>query len=123
VDLKGVSLKPGQSSEYKTTTIKRKSMVGLNKGTTVFLIDDADGNTWILKGMQLGLRSKETYDSIAANFAEKRLPNLPQGWKFRTKVLDRDLIETPEKGVEPLLTDPMDDVFDRLGPGYSDYTP
>jgi hypothetical protein len=123
VDLKGVSLKAGQGNAYKTTTIERKSMVGWNKGTTVFLIDDAGGNTWVLKGMQLGLRSKETYDSIAANFAEKRLSNLPQGWTFRTKVLDRDLIETPEDGVEPLLSGPMDDIFDRLGAGYSNYTP
>jgi hypothetical protein len=123
VDLKGVSLKAGHTNAYKKTTIERKSRIGWNKGTTVFLIDDAEGNTWVLKGMQLGLGSKETYDSIATNFAEKRLPNLPRGWKFRTKVLDRDLIETPKNGVEPLLSGPMDDIFDKIGPGYSNYTP
>ena len=32
---------------YKPTTIARKSKIGYNKGTLVFLIDDSDGNTWI----------------------------------------------------------------------------
>ncbi|MGE5202798.1 MAG: hypothetical protein ACM3O6_12125 [Acidobacteriota bacterium] len=123
VDLKGLDLRHAESNAYKTTTIERKSRVGWNKGTKVFLIDDADGNTWVLKGIQLGLRSTETYESITANFADTRLKNFPQGWKFRTKVLERDLIEHPEHGVEPLLTDAADDIFDRTGPGYTNYKP
>ena len=35
---------------YKVTTIERKSRLGYNKGTLVFLIDDAEGTTWIMKG-------------------------------------------------------------------------
>jgi hypothetical protein len=123
VDLKGIDLKGSQSNAYRTTTIERKSRVGWNKGTKVFLIDDSDGNTWVLKGIQLGLKSTDTYDGITANFAETRLKNFPAGWKFRTKVLDRDLIEHPEKGVEPLLSDAADDIFDRTGPGYTNYKP
>ena len=41
---------------YKPVTIARKSQVGWNKGTRVFLLDDPEGNTWILKGFQLGLK-------------------------------------------------------------------
>jgi len=38
---------------YLPTTIERKSKIGYNKGTRVFLIDDASGTTWIMKGMQI----------------------------------------------------------------------
>jgi hypothetical protein len=45
---KGVS----ETVPYQPTPIARKSGVGWNKGTTVILLDDTEGNTWILKGFQ-----------------------------------------------------------------------
>lgn len=44
-----------ESEPYTPATIARKSGVGWNKGTTVLLLDDAEGNTWVMKGFQLGL--------------------------------------------------------------------
>jgi hypothetical protein len=50
-----------------TTTIARKSTIGCNQGTTVYLIDDAGGNTWIMKGFELGITPGQTYQQFAAD--------------------------------------------------------
>jgi hypothetical protein len=110
------------TSPYKPGTIARKSQLGWNKGTVAVLIDDAAGNTWIMKGFQLGLKPKFTYEGFvgaaASNFKE-----LPSGWKVRTVTLDRDLIEVPENGVATIMADEFFNVYDKTGPGMSNFKP
>jgi hypothetical protein len=53
---------------------------GYNKGTTVFIIDDAEGSTWIMKGFELGIKPRWTYDEFAADPASK-FKQLPPGWR------------------------------------------
>jgi hypothetical protein len=111
-----------ESTPYKPMTIARKSGMGWNKGTTVLLLDDADGNTWIMKGFQLGLKPKYTYEQFVAAGASN-FKQLPPGWKFRIKVLDKDYIETPENGVAAIMPDEFFNVYDKAGPGMSNYKP
>jgi hypothetical protein len=61
---------------YMTTTIARRSAIGYIKGTTVFLIDDADGTTRIMKGFELGIKPSRTYEQFAADPSSnfKKLP-------------------------------------------------
>jgi hypothetical protein len=107
---------------YKSTTIERKSKIGYNKGTTVFLIDDTDGTTWIMKGFELGMEPRWTYEQFAADPAS-HFQELPPGWKYRTKVLDQDLILVPETGIATIMPDEFFNVYDKTGPGYSNYKP
>jgi hypothetical protein len=107
---------------YKTTTIERKSKFGYNKGTLAFLIDDAEGNTWIMKGFELGMKPRWTYEQFAVDPAS-HYQKLPVGWKYRTKVLDQDLILVPETGIATIMPDEFFNVYDKTGPGYSNYKP
>lgn len=107
---------------YQPNTIARKSRLGWNKGIKVLLLDDADGNTWILKGFQLGLKPQHTYEQFVTSGAS-RLKKLPSGWKFRTKTLEKDLIETPENGVATIMADEVFNVYDKTGPGMTNYKP
>ena len=107
---------------YKSTTIARKSKIGYNKGTTVFLIDDTNGNSWVMKGFELGLKPRWTYDEFAKAPASL-CKQLPPGWKYRTKVLEQDLILVPETGVATIMPDEFFNVYDKTGPGYSNYKP
>lgn len=118
LNLAGVS----ESKPYKSMTIDRKSRVGWNKGTTVLLLDDADGNTWVMKGFQLGLKPQYSYEEFVAAGASQ-FKQLPTGWKFRIKVLDKDLIETPEGGVATIMSDEFFNVYDKTGAGMTNYTP
>jgi len=107
---------------YKPVKIERRSKFGINKGTLAFLIDDSDGNTWIMKGFEVGLKPAYTFEEFAAD-APSRFKKLPPGWKFRTKVLEQDLVLVPETGVATIMPDEFFNVYDKTGPGYSNYKP
>ena len=112
----------GEIATYKPVTIARNSGLGWDKGTTVILLDDAEGNTWVMKGFELGLEPQYTYDDFLA-----ALPGvyqkLPEGWKVRVKTLEEDLIERPEGGVATIMKDEFFNVYDKTGPGMTNYTP
>lgn len=112
----------GESTPYAPMTIARKSGLGWNKGTTVLLLDDAEGNTWIMKGFQLGMKPSYTYEEFIAAGAGN-FKKLPPGWKVRIKTLDKDLIEVPENGVATIMPDEFFNVYDKTGPGMSNYKP
>lgn len=112
----------GMDQPYKPMTIARKSGLGWNKGTTVFLLDDAEGNTWVMKGFQLGIAPKYTRDEFYAA-GQSRFKQLPPGWKARVKKLEQDLIEIPEGGVATIMPDEFFNVYDKTGPGMTNYKP
>ncbi len=112
----------GETTPYKPASIARKSGVGWNKGTTVVLLDDTEGNTWIMKGFQLGLKPQYTYEEFVAT-GQSRFTKLPPGWKFRVKTLEKDLIEVPENGIATIMPDEFLNVYDKTGPGMSNYKP
>jgi hypothetical protein len=111
-----------ESTPYKPMTIARNSALGWKKGTTVLLLDDAEGNTWVMKGFQLGLNPQSTYEQFVAA-GQSNFKNLPEGWKFRVKTLDMDLNESPENGVATIMPDEFFNVYDKTGPGMSNYKP
>jgi hypothetical protein len=112
----------GESTPYRAMTIARKSGLGWNKGTTVMLLDDAEGNTWIMKGYQVGLTPQYTYQEFLA-VGQGRFNKLPKGWTFRVKTLEKDFVEKPERGVATILSDEFFNVYDKTGPGMSNYKP
>ena len=111
-----------ESTPYKPMTIARKSGMGWNKGTTALLLDDAEGNTWIMKGFQLGLKPQQTYEQFVAAGASN-FKKLPAGWKFRIKTLDKDYIEVPVTGIATIMPDEFFNMWDKTGPGMGNYEP
>lgn len=111
-----------ETTPYKPVTIARKSGIGWNKGTTVMLLDDAGGVTWIMKGFQQGISPKYTYDQFVAA-GQGQFKKLPPGWKFRVKTLEKDLVEVPAGGVATIMADEFFNVYDKTGAGMSNYTP
>ena len=95
---------------------------GLACGDRVMLLDDAEGNTWIMKGFQLGLEPRFTYDDFLENGASY-FEKLPAGWKFRVVTLEEELIETPENGVATIMADEFFNVYDRTGAGQMNFQP
>ena len=111
-----------ESTPYKPMHIARKSGVGWNEGTTAVLLDDPEGNTWIMKGFQLGLKPRHTYDEFVSAGASM-YKQLPEGWKVRVKTLEKDLVERPESGVATIMPDEFFNVYDKTGPGMTNYKP
>jgi hypothetical protein len=107
---------------YQSVTIARKSAINWNKGTKVLVLDDAAGNTWIMKGFQLGLDPKQTYDEFMAA-GPANFKKLPPGWKARVVTLQEDNHEVPEGGIATILADEFFNVYDKTGPGMSNSKP
>ena len=68
------------------------------------------------------IKPQYSYEEFAASLPG-RFKQLPPGWKFRTRVLDQDLILVPETGVATIMPDEFFNVYDKTGPGYSSYKP
>jgi hypothetical protein len=118
----GKKLNVNKVTPYKSFTIARKSAVNWNKGTTVMVIDDADGNTWIMKGFELGMHPQRTYEEFMAA-GPAIFKQLPEGWKARIVTLEQDNHEVPENGVATIMADEFFNVYDKTGPGMSNYKP
>ena len=112
-----------KTTPYQPQRIERKSSLGWNKGTTVVLLDDANGDTWIMKGFQLGPPPKLGYDEFTATLGQQ-YKALPNGWgNLRLMTLQQDLVETPETGVATIMVDEHFNVWDKTGPGMTNYVP
>ncbi len=107
---------------YDPLTIARESRMGWPAGTQVMLLDDADGNTWIMKGFQLGLEPRFEYDDFLANGASY-FEKLPTGWSCRVVTLEDELIETPQNGVATILADEFFNVYDKASDGQTNFQP
>jgi hypothetical protein len=114
-----ISPKPG-SEAYRYVPVARTSIEGFKKGTTVYLLDDPKGRTWVMvshtKTDVPGL-TIDKLDSLGD------LMKLPPGWKFRTAVLSKDLILEPKGGSSGVTQDDKGNVYDLTGPGQSNFVP
>jgi hypothetical protein len=107
---------------YEPMQIARTSKWAWTKGTKVALLDDPKGSTWILKGFQLGLNPQQTWEEFFAK-GQSNYKNLPPGWKFRITTLEKDVIEIPDNNLATIMTDELFHVWDKTGPGMTNYKP
>ena len=118
----GKKLDVNAVTPYEPKTIARKSAVHWNKGSKVMVLDSPDGNVWIMKGFQLGLKPQHSYEEFLAA-GQANFKKLPPGWKVRVVTLKQDNHEVPEGGVATILSDEFFNVYDKTGPGMSNYKP
>jgi hypothetical protein len=120
LDLKGISTEPG-AADYKNITVKRHTHFGFDKGKQVFVLDDPEGNPWVMKSMSLITHPEQKFDELGTLGSRLKLP---PGWKFRAPVLEQDLILTPDKdGVAHITQDNFGNTYDRAGGPYSNFKP
>jgi hypothetical protein len=115
-----MSLPNGAWTPMTPTMFMSRSKFGFNKGTTIYLLDDPNGNTWIMESLSTSVDPMNTYANRGS--LGSRL-SLPSGWNFRKEVLDQDLILTSKMGVARILKDNLDNIYDLTGPGYSSFKP
>ncbi|MCT0224837.1 hypothetical protein [Synechococcus sp. CS-1328] len=68
------------------------------------------------------LKPQITYEQFVAAGAGN-FKKLPPGWKFRLKTLDQDLVERPADGLATIMADEHFNVYDKTGPGMTNYKP
>jgi hypothetical protein len=73
-----------------------------------------------MKSASLIVDPDQTYDSLK-NLASRLKP--APGWKFRTVLLEQDLVLTPDDGAAKITQDELGNTYDRVGGPYSSYKP
>jgi hypothetical protein len=120
LDMKGISTKPGEAA-YKNITVGRHTKFGFDKGKQAFILDDPDGNPWVMKSFSLITHPDQKFEELGTLGSRLKLP---PGWKFRAPVLEQDLILTPDKdGIAHITQDDFGNTYDRAGGPYSNYKP
>ena len=89
-------------------------------GSPAFLLDDPEGNSWCMKSASLIVDPNQTFESLK-DLGSRLKP--AEGWSFRTVVLDRDLVLTPDDGDALITQDELANTYDRVGGAFSNYKP
>jgi hypothetical protein len=86
---KGVS-----KGHYVPGYIFRNTQYKFNKGSEIYILDSPDGEVFVMQSFTNYVQKKVDVNQINELGP---LLHLPQGWKFRSVVLDRDLIVNQDK--------------------------
>lgn len=120
VSLKGMNVEKKGSTAYNPTSVERRTKFGFLKGRPLFILDDPDGNAWVMKSCGLIVDPTMSYDKLM-NLGERLKP--AAGWKYRVKVIDQDLVLLPESGIARIVQDELGNTYDLTGPGYGNFKP
>jgi hypothetical protein len=105
---------------YRPEFIARTSIKGFRKGSEVYLLDDPKGRTWVLVSYNDRNLPGMTLDKLDAL---GQVLDLPEGWKFRSAKIPKELVLEPKGGSVGRIEDDKGDVYDLAGPGQSNFVP
>ncbi|HEX9168873.1 MAG TPA: hypothetical protein VF886_08100 [Roseiarcus sp.] len=108
------------SAAYRPILVARTAVEGFKKGSEVYLLDDPKGRTWVMVAYTEKDSPGLTIDKLDSLGS---VLNLPQGWKFRTATLDKELILEPKAGFTPVTQDDKEDIYHLTGPRQSNFVP
>lgn len=106
---KDVELGKKGSSAYKPTTVARKSQMGFVKGQPVFMLESPDGMPWVMQAYSNIVDPNLTYADLQTLGTKLKLA---PGWKYRVKVLDRDLTIRAIDGHARIVQDELENTYD-----------
>ena len=110
----------GSESPYQRMEGNRDTHMGIKKGSPAIILDDPEGVSWVMKSMSRVQHPDQKFPELK-DLASKL--NLPQGWKWRYIVLDRELIFQPDNGKAWITQDDLGNTYDRVGGNFSNYKP
>ena len=89
-DMTGAEMVSQMQNAYMPSLIRRNSAWTFKAGKPVFLLRDPEGTTWVLQEYTKAVDPSLTPENL--DQLGGKLKNLPEGWKFETKVLTEDLV-------------------------------
>jgi hypothetical protein len=107
--------------QYMPVYFERNSVITFEQGKPVFLLEDNEGTTWVYKNYTTTMDPTLTYADLPN--LHKRLKNLPAGFTFQTKTLDKDLTIKAVDGKARIMWDELGGSWDALDPGVANYQP
>lgn len=105
---------------YSIMTAHRDTTMGINKGSRVYILDDPQGTSFVMKSASLIVDPNQKFEDLKDLGSRLKLP---AGWKFRTLILEQDLEFMTDNGTTNITQDDLGNTYDRTGGPYSNYKP
>jgi len=105
---------------YKVMTAHRDTSMSIDKGSRAYILDDPQGITWVMKSASLIKDQNQKFEDLKDLGSRLKLP---PGWKFRSPILEQDLIFMSDNGWAQITQDDFGNTYDRMGGPYSNYKP
>jgi hypothetical protein len=105
---------------YAVMNVRRDTSMSINKGSRAFILDDAEGNSWVMKSASLIVDPKQKLEDLKDLGVRLKTP---AGWRFRSPVLEQELVFTTDNGKTLITQDELGNTYDRVGGPYSNYKP
>ena len=113
-------IREGKDLSYAVMPALRDTDMTVWKGSRVYILDDPDGNSYVMKSAGLIKDPDQKFEDLA-NLGSRLA--LAPGWKFRTKILDQELVFKTKDGRSFIVQDDIGNTYDRVGGPYSNYKP
>jgi hypothetical protein len=110
----------GKDLSYAVMNVRRDTAMGINKGSRAYILDDPQGNSWVMKSAGLIIDKNLKFDDLK-DLGSRLKP--PAGWKFRSPVLEQDLVFMTDNGKTMITQDELGNTYDRVGGPYSNFKP
>jgi hypothetical protein len=105
---------------YAVMHAHRDTSMGINKGSRAYILDDPEGNSWVMKSARLIVDPNQKFENLKDLGSRLKLP---AGWKFRSPILEQDLVFMSDNGKAQITQDDLGNTYDRMGGPYSNYKP
>jgi hypothetical protein len=115
-----ISPKPAPPAAYHPTLSARTAVQGFKKGSEIYLLDDPKGRTWVMVSYAKKEMPDLTIDKLSSL---GDVLKLPQGWKFRTVTLPKELVLEPKAGFVGIIQDDKGNLYHLTGPRQSNFVP
>lgn len=113
-------IREGKDLSYEVMDAKRDTSMGIRKGSRAYILDDPQGNSWVMKSGSLIKDPNQKFEDLK-DLGSRLKP--PAGWKFRTIILEQDLVFMTDNGNTHITQDEIGNTYDRVGGPYSNYKP
>ena len=113
-------IREGKDLSYYIMDALRDTDMTIWKGSRVYILDDPEGNSFVMKSASLIKDPNQKFEDLQ-NLGSRL--KLAEGWKFRTKILEQELVFKTKDGKSFIVQDDIGNTYDRVGGPYSNYKP
>jgi|JI9StandDraft_1071089.scaffolds.fasta_scaffold92560_2 hypothetical protein len=116
-DMTGAEMLTQFQSAYVPSLIRRSTVWTFKAGKSVCLLREPNGAVWVLQEYTKAVDPDLTPDNL--HTLGGKLKNLPQGWTFETKILEKDLVLDTSKagGWAAIIRDDLHCTYQGCGYG------
>jgi len=114
------AIREGKDLSYQVMTANRDTSMSIDKGSRAYILDDPQSNSWVMKSASLIKDPNQKFEDLKDLGSRLKLP---PGWKFRSLILEQDLVFMTDNGKTHITQDELGNTYDRVGGPYSNYKP